>query len=609
MIDYIYQHEASIRLSVFLAAFAVFAMWEYIAPKRTLIQNKSKRWFHNIAMVVCSTVVVRILFPAAAIGMAYLVEQSQWGFSYYFHTPFWFSVLISFILLDLTIYFQHAMFHVLPIFWRFHRVHHSDLDFDVTTGLRFHPGEVLLSIFIKLTAIVALGAPVLAVILFETSLNLMSMFTHSNIRINKQFEKILRWFVVTPDMHRVHHSILENETNSNFGFNISLWDRLFGTYIEKPAAGHQNITIGLEGLQGQHWQKLTRLLYMPFTMKIKGYAINYRDTKNADELELARQIAIQNKEKAEVSSELASYMKAIGQHALVSVTDAQGAIIQVNKKFCEVSGYTRKELLGQDHRVVNSGLHSDSFFKDLWDTISRGNSWQGEICNKSKNGSLYWVDSTIVPVYDVDGKIKLYLSVRLDISEHKHREKELEIAYKKIESANHHLEKLSRTDALTNIANRRYFDETLNCEVSKMSRLKSPVSLILCDIDYFKKYNDTYGHIAGDECLQQVAKCINSSFNRAGDLVARYGGEEFVIVFSNINKDMSIALAEKMRQNIMALKLEHNSSEVDNVITVSVGVTTVTPDKNTTSESLISYADNALYKAKDSGRNNVKFLN
>jgi len=608
LIEYIYQHEATIRLSVFFTSFMVFAIWEWLAPKRELSQVKSRRWFNNFALVISSTVVVRILLPTAAIGMAYLVEQSQWGFVYYFDTPFWLNVIICFILLDLSIYFQHAIFHVLPVFWRFHRVHHSDLDFDISTGLRFHPIEVLMSILIKLTAIVALGAPVLAVILFEISLNLMSMFTHSNIRLNERFEKTLRWFFVTPDMHRIHHSILENETNSNFGFNISIWDRILGTYLEKPMAGQQNVTIGLEWFQDQRLQTFKRLLYMPFTMEIKGYAINYRDTKNSDELELARDIALQNKEKADASSELASYMKAIDQHALVSVTDINGAIIQTNDKFCEVSGYSRKELLGQDHRIVNSGLHPKSFFKDLWDTISNGNSWQGEVCNKNKYGNLYWVDSTIVPAYGIDGEIDHYISVRLDISDRKRREKELEIAYQKIETANLHLERLSRTDGLTNIANRRYFDESLITEISKISRQNTTITLILCDIDYFKNYNDTYGHIAGDACLQQVANCINSSFNRSGDLVARYGGEEFVVLFSNIDKDTSLKLAENMRNNIADLKLEHCSSNVSKFITVSVGVTTVTPNKKTLSTSVIGNADKALYTAKDKGRNNVQFF-
>jgi len=272
---------------------------------------------------------------------------------------------------------------------------------------------------------VALGAPVLAVILFEITLNFMAMFTHSNIRLNKKFERVLRWFLVTPDMHRVHHFIIENETNSNFSFNISVWDRLFRTYHAEPNDGHLNMRIGLEQLRDQQWQTFSRLIYMPFAMDIKGYAINYRDTKNAEELALAREIAYQSNEKAKLTSELAGYMKAIDQHALVSATDSHGLTIKANDKFCEVSGYTRKELLGHDHNIVNSGLHPASFFSRLWKTINSGKSWQGEICNKSKNGQLYWVDSIIVPIHGVDEKIDRYVSVRLDISERKRGEKAL----------------------------------------------------------------------------------------------------------------------------------------------------------------------------------------
>lgn len=436
MIDFIYEYEASIRLSVFLGGFSLLALWEWAKPKRELTQVKFKRWFNNIALVICSTVVVRVILPTAAIGIAYLVEQKQLGFANLLELPLWLKVLITFILLDLTIYFQHAMFHVLPIMWRFHRVHHSDLDCDVTTGLRFHPVEILLSILIKFTAIITLGAPVLTVILFEAVLNLMSMFTHSNIYLNNTFERMLRWFVVTPDMHRVHHSTRENETNSNFGFNISFWDRIFATYKAEPKAGHLGMTIGLDQFRESNWQGFSGLIYMPFSTSIKGYAINYRDTKNADELALAKEIAIQNQEKAKLASELASYMKAINQLALVSVTDSAGRIIQVNDKFSEISGYSQEELLGQDHRIVNSGTHPKTFFGELWTTIASGNIWLGEICNRAKNGSLYWVDSAIAPIKDIDGTINRYISIRLDITKRKHHEADLIAAKQEAESAN-----------------------------------------------------------------------------------------------------------------------------------------------------------------------------
>jgi len=436
MIDLIYKYEAIIRLSVFLGGFSLLGLWEWASPKRELTQAKFKRWFNNIALVVCSTVIVRFIVPTAAIGMAYLAEQNQWGLAYYIEGPFFLKVVITFILLDFSIYLQHAMFHVLPLMWRFHRVHHSDLDCDVSTGLRFHPVEILASIIFKMSTIVLLGVPVLTVILFEVVLNLMSMFTHSNVRLNNTFERVLRWFFVTPDMHRIHHSSRENETNSNFAFNLSLWDRIFGTYMAEPRAGQQGITIGLDQFREPNWQGFSGLIYMPFSTRLKGYAINYRDTKNADELALAREIAFQSQEKAKLASELTSYMQAIDQHALVSVADSAGRIIGANDKFSKISGYNQKELLGQKHRIVSSGAHPNAFFAELWTTIASGNNWHGEICNRTKNGTLYWVDSSIGPIKDVDGTIDRYISVSIDITDHKKHEAEIIAAKQEAELAN-----------------------------------------------------------------------------------------------------------------------------------------------------------------------------
>lgn len=434
MLELIYKYEAVIRLAVFLGGFTLLALWEWAYPRRELTQAKSKRWLNNIALVVCNTIVLRILLPIAAVGVAYLVEQEHWGFANHLEVPFWAKVLISFILLDISIYFQHVIFHVIPIMWRFHRVHHSDLDCDVTTGLRFHPVEIVVSILIKFVVIISLGAPVLAVILFEVVLNLMSMFSHSNIRLNAKFERLLRWLLVTPDMHRVHHSVSENETNSNFGFNISLWDRIFATYMAAPAAGHQGMTIGLDQFREPKWQAFNSLLIMPFESSMRGYAINFRDTINADELNLARELAHQNEEKARLASELASYIKAIGQHALVSTADIDGRIIQVNDKFCEVSGYSRDELLGKNHRIINSGTHPRAFFAGMWATITNGNTWHDVVCNKAKNGSLYWVESSIVPVMGDDGRPEHFISVRFDITARNRAEHDLSILNEALES-------------------------------------------------------------------------------------------------------------------------------------------------------------------------------
>jgi len=602
---FLYQNEALIRLSLFIGGFFLLSLWEWFTPKRVLTQVKIKRWFSNIAMIVCGTLLTRLLLPIATIGVAYFVDQHQWGLANHVSWPFWLKVVVSFVALDFIIYLQHTCFHVLPSLWRIHRVHHSDLDFDISTGLRFHPLEIFISILIKFIAITALGAPVLSVILFEVVLNFMSMFSHSNIRLNKKLEHVIRWFIVTPDMHRVHHSIEENETNSNFSFNFSIWDRIFGTYIAQPVAGHLDMIIGLEQFQKPHWQNVISLLKMPFITGIHGYAINYRDTKNADELTLAREIALHSQQKETLATELASYMKAINKHALVSVSDVNGKIIQVNEKLCEVSGYSREELLGKDHSILNSGTHSAEFFKELWRTIKTGGSWQGEICNRKKDGSLYWVDSTIVPSRDLDGNIERYISVRIDITAHKFHELELEKANQELADANQNLETISRTDSLTKIANRRYFDETLLNEISKLSRINASISLLLCDIDFFKKYNDSYGHPTGDVCLYQVAQAINSSFSRAGDLVARYGGEEFAIILTTVNKETALRLAQKACDNVANLKIQHNDSAVSDNVTISIGVATLNADKNTTPLMIIEKADKALYMAKESGRNKV----
>ncbi|MDH5786636.1 MAG: sterol desaturase family protein, partial [Chromatiales bacterium] len=337
--EFIHKYETTIRLGVFLGSFCLLAFLEWLNPRRLLTQKKIGRWLNNFSLVVLGAIAIRLIFPVAAVGTAYLIQQNHFGLIHYFDPPYWLAVVVSIALLDLSVYFQHVIFHIMPILWRFHRVHHSDLDCDVSTGIRFHPIEIILSMVIKIVFIIMLGVPVLAVIIFEVVLNLMSMFTHSNIRINKRLDSVLRWFLVTPDMHRIHHSARENETNSNFCFHLSIWDRLFGTYLEEPRNGHDKMVIGLDQFRESKWQNLSGLLYLPFTSHIGGYAVNYRDTINADELELARELAIKNREKAELASELASYIEAIGKHALVSITDRNGKIIEVNDKFCEVSGY------------------------------------------------------------------------------------------------------------------------------------------------------------------------------------------------------------------------------------------------------------------------------
>lgn len=608
MIDTIYDNEALIRLGIFLSAFVALALWEWKWPKRVLTQSKLKRWFNNVALVLTSTLLVRIVVPMAAVGAAYYAEQHHLGFTHHLDFPLWLEFAVVLLLLDLSIYFQHAIFHVLPVMWRFHRVHHSDMDIDVSTGVRFHPVEILLSIFIKIILIVSWGAPVIAVILFEIVLNFMSMFTHSNIRLNERIERVLRWFIVTPDMHRIHHSIKENETNSNFSFHLSLWDRIFGTYRAAPEAGHLGMTIGLAQFRESAWHNYPGLLKMPFYSDVRGYTINDRDSKNEKELSHAKELALKNEEKAKLAKELNGYLQAVGQYALVSVADIDGNITDANDKFCQVSGYSREELLGQNHRIVNSGVHQKEFFEMMWSSIASGNDWHGEVCNRAKNGELYWVDSAIVPIKNDAGKIEEYVSVRVDITQRKNYELGIEQINAELSEANMKLESLSHVDALTGIANRRHFDENLANYINTMSRADSPLTLIMCDLDYLKRYNDYYGHQSGDECLVKIAKVIATNCARAGDIVARYAGDRFAIILPNITRETAMRMAECMRTEVESLALEHCEVPEPKVLTMSIGVVTQNPAKNGAAEEVIEKAEKALSHAKELGRNRVEIF-
>ncbi|MDD3450401.1 MAG: sterol desaturase family protein [Gammaproteobacteria bacterium] len=271
------QHEAAIRLGFFLGVFAVMALWEVMAPRRPLTQSKLRRWLNNLGLVALNTLVLRLIFPAAAVGMAVVAGERGWGLFNNLETPAWAAGILAFLILDLAIYLQHVMFHAVPALWRLHRVHHADLDFDVTTGARFHPVEILLSMVLKLALVAVIGPPVLAVLLFEVVLNATAMFNHANARLPPGLDRVLRRFLVTPDMHRVHHSIVAGETNSNFGFNLPWWDRLLGTYRAQPAAGHGGMTIGLDHVrEPRRCVDLAGLLALPFLPELGAYAINRR---------------------------------------------------------------------------------------------------------------------------------------------------------------------------------------------------------------------------------------------------------------------------------------------------------------------------------------------
>jgi sterol desaturase/sphingolipid hydroxylase (fatty acid hydroxylase superfamily) len=271
-------NEVAIRLGFFLGVFALMAIWEIAAPRRVLTVSKAIRWANNLGVVVLNTVILRLLFPAAAVGMAVFAGEQGWGVFNYLHVPAVIAIALSVLFLDFVIYLQHVMVHAVPALWRLHRVHHADPDFDVTTGLRFHPIEIVLSMLIKFATIVVIGAPAVAVIVFEVLLNATSMFNHSNVRLPAGIDRVLRWLVVTPDMHRVHHSVEEDEANSNFGFNLPWWDRLLGTYRDQPRAGHQAMTIGIHRYnQPRQVSWLPGMLVLPFIGKISSYAINRRE--------------------------------------------------------------------------------------------------------------------------------------------------------------------------------------------------------------------------------------------------------------------------------------------------------------------------------------------
>jgi sterol desaturase/sphingolipid hydroxylase (fatty acid hydroxylase superfamily) len=270
-------YEIPVRLAAFAGVLIMMAVWELIAPRRHQAAERPLRWSSNLGIVVLDTVLVRILVPTTAVGVALLAEARGWGLFHAFAAPGWLAVLFCVIALDLAIYLQHVLFHAVPALWRLHRMHHADLAFDVTTGVRFHPLEILLSMLIKLAVVAALGAPALAVLLFEVLLNATSMFSHGNVRVPERLDRVLRFIVVTPDMHRVHHSVDAPETNSNFGFNLPWWDRMFGTYRAQPAAGHDAMTIGIEQFRERPELRLDRMLLQPFREGVGGYPLGRRE--------------------------------------------------------------------------------------------------------------------------------------------------------------------------------------------------------------------------------------------------------------------------------------------------------------------------------------------
>ncbi|MEE4146273.1 MAG: sterol desaturase family protein, partial [Halieaceae bacterium] len=270
-------HEAGLRLGFFIGVLALMATWEILAPRRRPGIPKAIRWTSNLGLVLLNTLLLRLLFPAAGVGAAVFASTNGLGLLNHFQLSLPLATLVTLVALDLVVYLQHVLLHAAPTLWRVHRVHHADLDYDVTTGSRFHPIEIILSMLVKFAAIILLGAPAAAVVIFELLLNALAMFNHGNVRLPLPMDKVLRLFVVTPDMHRVHHCAEDNETNSNFGFNLSIWDRIFGTYIDQPLAGHTAMTIGIHQYrEPRQVCRLPGMLMLPFVGKVSGYAINRR---------------------------------------------------------------------------------------------------------------------------------------------------------------------------------------------------------------------------------------------------------------------------------------------------------------------------------------------
>jgi sterol desaturase/sphingolipid hydroxylase (fatty acid hydroxylase superfamily) len=267
-------YESIVRLGIFLGVLVLMASWELLAPRRALAARKPLRWLSNLALASLNTLALRVLIPLGAVGMALLAEEQGWGLLNNLTLPAWLAIVFAVLVLDFIIYLQHVLFHAVPALWRLHMVHHADLDFDVTTGLRFHTVEILLSMGIKLAAVVLLGAPALAVLIFEVLLSATSLFSHGNIRLPYWLDQGLRRVVVTPEMHRVHHSAIPRETNSNFGFNLTWWDYLLGTYQAQPAEGHEGMTIGLAHFRDDRVEQLHWMLALPFIGQVGNYPLN-----------------------------------------------------------------------------------------------------------------------------------------------------------------------------------------------------------------------------------------------------------------------------------------------------------------------------------------------
>ncbi len=263
--------EDFVRVTSYFFVLGIMAAWELLAPRRALTVSKLCRWGGNLTIVILNTVIARLLFMGGVVAAAAMARERGWGLLHLVEWPEWLEIGFAVLALDLIIYLQHQVFHLVPMLWRFHMMHHSDLDLDVTSGVRFHPVEIILSTILKAASVIFLGVSPFAVVIFEIVLNGMALFNHSNVQMPLSLDQMLRWFIVTPDMHRIHHSVDPQETNSNYGFNVPWWDRLFGTYCAEPTLGQQGMKIGLEHLSAPVCMNLFQMLRFPFVTRLGRY--------------------------------------------------------------------------------------------------------------------------------------------------------------------------------------------------------------------------------------------------------------------------------------------------------------------------------------------------
>nr|WP_302469535.1 sterol desaturase family protein [Vibrio antiquarius] len=259
-----FQDPSWIRLGFFLGVLLLCALWENKLPRKTLTASRGFRWVNNLSLVAVNSLIVALVMPIAAFQAAIIAQEQQWGLFNLLSLPAWLNIFLTVILLDFVIYAQHVVFHHVKPLWKIHRMHHADLDIDVTTGARFHPIEIIISMGVKIAAVFILGVSPIAIVVFEIVLNASAMFNHSNAKLALSADQKLRNVIVTPDMHRVHHSVIAKETNSNFGFFLSVWDRLFGTYRAQPELGHDDVVIGIPEIRNEAEQRLDKLLTQPF---------------------------------------------------------------------------------------------------------------------------------------------------------------------------------------------------------------------------------------------------------------------------------------------------------------------------------------------------------